>query len=51
VVTNVNGLVYIKNVVQIVLNTNQLCYHSNGEGEKVLGQVMMLKGLKPKTSY
>ncbi|TWI00535.1 cobalt-zinc-cadmium resistance protein CzcA [Flavobacterium tiangeerense] len=47
VVTNVNGLpVYIKNVAQISYgHANRFgAITGNGEGEKVLGQVMMLKG-------
>lgn len=47
VVTNTNGLpVYIKNVAQIRYgHANRFgAITGNGEGEKVLGQVMMLKG-------
>lgn len=47
VVKNVNGLpVYIKNVAQVRFgNANRFgAITGNGEGEKVLGQVMMLKG-------
>jgi cobalt-zinc-cadmium resistance protein CzcA len=47
VVTNANGLpVYIKNVAQVRFgHANRFgAITGNGEGEKVLGQVMMLKG-------
>ncbi|WP_304199164.1 CusA/CzcA family heavy metal efflux RND transporter [Flavobacterium alvei] len=47
VVKNTNGLpVYIKNVAQVRYgNANRFgAITGNGEGEKVLGQVMMLKG-------
>ena len=47
VVTNTNGLpVYIKNVAQVRFgHANRFgAITGNGEGEKVLGQVMMLKG-------
>jgi len=47
VVTNTNGLpVYVKNVAQVRYgNANRFgAITGNGEGEKVLGQVMMLKG-------
>nr|WP_314840083.1 CusA/CzcA family heavy metal efflux RND transporter [uncultured Flavobacterium sp.] len=47
VITNTNGLpVYIKNVAQIRYgHANRFgAITGNGEGEKVLGQVMMLKG-------
>ena len=47
VVKNVNGLpVYIKNVAQVRFgHANRFgAITGNGEGEKVLGQVMMLKG-------
>jgi cobalt-zinc-cadmium resistance protein CzcA len=47
VVKNVNGLpIYVKNVAQVRYgNANRFgAITGNGEGEKVLGQVMMLKG-------
>lgn len=47
VVKNVNGLpVYVKNLAQVRYgNANRFgAITGNGEGEKVLGQVMMLKG-------
>jgi heavy metal efflux system protein len=47
VVKNVNGLpIYVKNVAQVHYgNANRFgAITGNGEGEKVLGQVMMLKG-------
>jgi cobalt-zinc-cadmium resistance protein CzcA len=47
VVTNINGLpIYIKNVAQVRFgHANRFgAITGNGEGEKVLGQVMMLKG-------
>ena len=47
VVKNVNGLpIYIKNVAQVRYgNANRFgAITGNGQGEKVLGQVMMLKG-------
>lgn len=47
VVKNINGLpIYVKNVAQVRYgNANRFgAITGNGEGEKVLGQVMMLKG-------
>ena len=51
IVKNVNGLpIYIKNVAQIRFGSaNRFgAITGNGEGEKVLGQVMMLKGANSK---